>query len=49
MLPGKKVVAIEPWLGHLLVGTSNLQKGSPGTPSRLENHQLSPISIPLVC
>lgn len=49
MFLGNKVVAIKPWLGHLLVGTSGLQKGSPGTPSRLENHQPSPISIHPVC
>lgn len=45
MLLRNKVVAIKPWLGHLLVGTPSLQKGSPGTPSRLDNHQPSPISI----
>lgn len=49
MLLGNKVVAIKPRLGHLLLGTSSLQKGSPATPSRLDNHQPSPISIPPVC
>lgn len=41
---GNGVVAAKPWLGHLLGRIPGLQKGSPGTPSRLEKHQPRPIS-----